>query len=745
MASNDTMQEMSVAQIIDKHNLIVPEIQREYVWGFNWNNILETFIEDLKTAYQTTNGSKGDASSELATLKKLLARTENEAVKHELLKEIQETELRAQGQDLNIGFLYSYKPNYSRGENKDVYLIDGQQRFTTLFLFLFYFAIKEGRKIDIQGIAERSFEEVFRFEPDIEKIAFDYRVRSNTHNFLFDLISKVNTLTDLEQLKSKNWFLDNYSRDTTIQAIVGKNEDTGTFNLLHKHFRDDTGKYFDFLLNKVRFWHFKTEETSQGEELYITMNSRGQQLADNENIRAELFNGNKAKGDLLRWSEKWEEWQDFFWKKRDHNTGESADAGFNEFLRWVVLLKMLDHKPKKSKADEFQDKLNSILRGSFKKLPVKFLSLENIDSTIASVYELQECFDDMSPLQSVYTDYHDFNLLKEQKIIGRYGEQLKQNQLFLLFPALKYLTQRRVKKLPTNQQNLFRLIRFLYNISNNRGAMKNINQQITNAINLVEQIDDSGDILSILGKEKVSTTLLSKEESLKLSNYKDSNERTKLEEQYWLAEDFSNEVVPGITHIIELTDRIAETNNLSNDSSLFRDVFYTYKEICENYKLLWGDFLITDMYRWEDYRILESWPWSKHKSFLQMVEDRFNDKDISIEEFLNKRRKAFVLNYGSSDEMKDEQNLKKQLYLYHVISKLKGKWQWENKFNFGIYESEEVDGARSLFNSGHIFERYSAQWRYNVGYQEKNGLWLQDHAKKNHDYFQELIDWANAE
>jgi len=41
------MEEVSVEQLISNYNLVVPEIQREYVWGLNTHGILETFISDI--------------------------------------------------------------------------------------------------------------------------------------------------------------------------------------------------------------------------------------------------------------------------------------------------------------------------------------------------------------------------------------------------------------------------------------------------------------------------------------------------------------------------------------------------------------------------------------------------------------------------------------------------------------------------------------------------------------------------
>ena len=64
---------------------------------------------------------------------------------------------------------------------KDTYLIDGQQRFTSLFLILFYLAIKEDR------IEE--FKELLRFDYKLSTVAFDYRVRTFTHEFVIKLLN----------------------------------------------------------------------------------------------------------------------------------------------------------------------------------------------------------------------------------------------------------------------------------------------------------------------------------------------------------------------------------------------------------------------------------------------------------------------------------------------------------------------------------------------------------------------------
>ena len=102
------LKEENLLTLLSQNNFIIPEIQREYVWGNN-EKVITKFLKELKT--------KIGNSCECCNLP-----SENSRI--------------------NIGFLYSYKPEYVKVQNDrflDENLIDGQQRFTTLFLLTFFF------------------------------------------------------------------------------------------------------------------------------------------------------------------------------------------------------------------------------------------------------------------------------------------------------------------------------------------------------------------------------------------------------------------------------------------------------------------------------------------------------------------------------------------------------------------------------------------------------------------------------
>ncbi|MDQ8747840.1 GmrSD restriction endonuclease domain-containing protein [Elizabethkingia miricola] len=181
--SRKGLEEVSVEAILKLYNLIVPEIQREYVWGFNEHNIIDVFIQDI---IDGEAHKKNGQDLQIEELKKMLAlQSTSNDIKNTL--EILIQKMNEESSELNIGFLYSYSPGYTTAsKDRDLYLIDGQQRFTTLFLILFYLSIKEDKV--------NEFKHLFNVDINKGKLGFDYRVRSLTHQFFIDLIDNTKTI-----------------------------------------------------------------------------------------------------------------------------------------------------------------------------------------------------------------------------------------------------------------------------------------------------------------------------------------------------------------------------------------------------------------------------------------------------------------------------------------------------------------------------------------------------------------------
>lgn len=290
---NAYLKDENLLTLFSLNNMIVPEIQREYVWGNN-SDVLEKFLLEL----------------------------EKKAAPCEECHHVHTNK------NINVGFLYSYKPSYVRYESErilDEFLIDGQQRITTLFLLLLYRATIENRIDDFMAIC--------RADEDDFQMGFNYKVRSLTQQFLVQLIKHAKDegncafdfITDLEN--TPYWFLDDYKNDPTVMSMIS------ALKSIKKTFGNTDNFYFDYLLTNIHFWHFKTEATSQGEELYITMNSRGEQLTDNEMQKSRVL----PSSDIFKYGREWEAWQTFFWRNRNKGNAKNANAdkGFNNFLACI--------------------------------------------------------------------------------------------------------------------------------------------------------------------------------------------------------------------------------------------------------------------------------------------------------------------------------------------------------------------------------------------------------------------------
>ena len=741
MSTIKSMQEVSVVELMCNYNLIVPEIQREYVWGFNDYGIFDTFIADIKEGFKKNENADSTANTEIETIKKMVKKTSDESTRKSLNKIL--NELVNKINLLNIGFLYSYRPDYYvfNDRNEDLYLIDGQQRFTTLFLILYYLSIKEGKQED--------FMSVFRFDKEIERIAFDYRVRTLTHNFFIDLLINTKSVDDLLNIRSKNWFLSNYDNDVTVNAIVGKkNKETfGVFHKLDSHFKNDDTEYYEFVKTQIKFWHFKTEETSQGEELYITMNSRGQQLADNETIRAKLFDTDIVKSNPLQWSEKWEIWQDFFWKNRDKNNTEiSADEGFNEFLRWVQIIKMTELQEVNVEDDnedslDKKDIIEIIKWGKGKKLNVRYLNLDEIENFFKALKYLYEEFPiEIEKIKLNYPTYSNFNMIENDWLCPvDNNNSILQIDSFSFLPVLYYCKERIQNRERIEPITLFRLIRFFYNLRKDTTVFKTASMQTINALKLINKLNEKNDIVDILNVKGISSTILNKEEIIKLKLFKDNDNRFKYEDLFWRAED-NKQNEGSIIHLIEVTESSSKDNQQFNIND-FEEKLILFEEFIEKEHYVWGNLIATDVYTESWDRINYVNDWHKSKDFLGLISTKQSMKEIGLKDFLIKMQKSFISQYESKNDVMKEKSYKKQIFIYYILQfnsliKNSPKWEWNNGWNFGVYE--EFSNTKSIFEKENIYQFFEKQFREN----ESKLIWVHKNISNKNSIIENLLNWS---
>jgi uncharacterized protein with ParB-like and HNH nuclease domain len=277
--------------------ILIPEIQRDYVWGNDQvNGLLGSIIDEYRKF------RKADYHIEVLT--------EDQQLQHAFYDYY-----KKQKHVANIGFIYAYDDPHYIG---NYFLIDGQQRLTTTYLLLLALSILSGRTEEFKKVYFSG-----------KKLKLDYKVRESAHDFFTSFVEFALEGKNVELTKRQNWYLDDYENDTTISAIYNN------YLTIFRYIQVSTAsELFDYVQDYVEFWYFDTNISEQGEELYIYMNARGEQMQSNENLKANLLAKIKDDNQKDEAGKTWEDWQDYFWIGRGEN--ENADKGFNEFLNAIA-------------------------------------------------------------------------------------------------------------------------------------------------------------------------------------------------------------------------------------------------------------------------------------------------------------------------------------------------------------------------------------------------------------------------
>jgi hypothetical protein len=271
----------SVAELFGNRHieqLVIPEIQRDYVWKKQQvEHLLASILGNFK-AWQmeltspTLMAHGNDSSTDSrATDRKMQSLQDDFAQFY--ARRVHST---------NIGFIYAYSDNDLPGQ---FFLIDGQQRLTTIYLVLLAVASQDNE-----------LKERFRARyclcsgaPDESKTvvptSLDYRLREHTARFLHQWVHRLlETGHRLAQVKDQSWYLQRLNEDITVRNLLA-NHETILDRLKDELSDEKLPKFYEYLEDLVQFWYFDTNESAQGEELYIYLNARGESIADNENTK----------------------------------------------------------------------------------------------------------------------------------------------------------------------------------------------------------------------------------------------------------------------------------------------------------------------------------------------------------------------------------------------------------------------------------------------------------------------------
>lgn len=314
---------LSFWQLINKHRIEIPIIQRDYAQGRDNNktkDIRKNFVRRIKKNFDTNTplhlnfiygkirglqSAKQKEANELATSKML------EAVK-------------SYASNVNINFEY----NLSQAESSDKTLhytsfipLDGQQRLTTLYLLHWYLA----KQVDDDKLQVLS--------------NFSYQIRPSSKDFCHSLIDAkfiINTDENISDIiKDATWFYSAWKKDPTVMGMLNMLDE------IHRQFKEETDEtlnsYWQALTNEsnslISFEFLNLEEYNLTDDLYIKMNARGKQLTEFENFKAWLIEFASSYNLMADWTTKLDTiWSEIFWLHKDEDSNQ-VDEELTRFFR----------------------------------------------------------------------------------------------------------------------------------------------------------------------------------------------------------------------------------------------------------------------------------------------------------------------------------------------------------------------------------------------------------------------------
>lgn len=508
--------------------IIIPDLQRDYCWGDNVQ----------------ADGRKELVSGFVQTL-------------------MEQFDKKRQIEPLNLGLLYGYE-----SPTNHIQLCDGQQRITTLYLLIGML----NRKIGTNEFRKYLISD-YEYLKDDKEPYLQYSIRDTSLYFLSDLVCNFfiksdderNYVKDCGDITESLWYFSEYNLDPSIQSMIrAVNIINGILDNKTKEWCRDFGI---FITTNLSFMYYDMENRKNGEETFVVINTTGEPLTNTQNLKPLVFIEeinkdyirNDEYGESHSLPEDWEEIETWFWNKRSNNN-ETADAGFNEFLRWVTML------------NSNNNELSRILSTGIYTFPKEKVSFAEIYSYWNTVKFLFDEWKYKDLLNQSYLSPSTNSDFKDTQCIG-------QIDCFLLLPMIAYCKKWKVNN--PDDINTLRLYQFLHNLTRISNVGRNVNGLVKDVVLIATSFRDLIGLTDSEIASKISKTILSQEEILKLSIVKENPvKRSEIERAFWKAQSRAKEHCHYIWNgqILTLIEWASENGNFSLDKfneylSMFDKVF----------------------------------------------------------------------------------------------------------------------------------------------------------------------------
>jgi hypothetical protein len=316
-------------QLINKHRIEIPIIQRDYAQGRDntkSNDIRIRFIEQIKKSltpkgeYLHLNFVYGKVNG-IKNAKKI---AENKSTIQTMLNAVQSY---SKNMDLNVFCEIKEQAIPNEGIHQTSFVpLDGQQRLTTLYLLHWFLMPSTEENLTILK-------------------NFSYRIRPSSKDFCTALtenhgvIKKRKPIT--AQLRDSSWFFSYWEKDPTVKGMLKMLDE------IYLQFKDEENlkSYWEYLTidNRINFEFLNLDDYNLTNELYVKMNARGKPLTSFENFKAWLIElverkekENNFVGDFITIND-WKllfdtKWTDLFWNNKD-DKNMLVDEEYMRFFR----------------------------------------------------------------------------------------------------------------------------------------------------------------------------------------------------------------------------------------------------------------------------------------------------------------------------------------------------------------------------------------------------------------------------
>lgn len=707
----------NIKELLKEEELIIPEIQRDYVWGDN-ELVIKRFINNIKNM------------------------KDNE--------------------ELDIGFFYSYKIY----ENFNA-LIDGQQRITTLILLSWYvgvyntklnnfkFKVRENSNNFLEKLLEQKSSEI----PTIDGKKISDKIKNSIwYKRIWDNDPTVKSILNALDIIDKE--LDNEKEN------IKNKIDNIKFSCIEAGDRRLETEYI--LLNK------RGVNLTNSEQLKAILTE------DIENKNEWLEKWEKDWQDIL-WECKGENiyntdniWNAVLYWVRDIYVIENNICKDNDKEKINYDFDLIGiEKENKEKVLKILDWIISVLETINYKFDIiqkecKFV-IDDIESKIQgkvgankeyslTIKEKALFYSILYLIKNIQLDTIIEFILKTHNIYIGEGtaEEIKRN-IEKNYKIMDIRGRDSVVGLPktvtiniTEVSGIFHEIIELEKIRIFRNLIQNSDINASNLHNVVNSLKKFNNNVYKLGELDVLNKEQQEEEALKLEIFEKYKEYKDIIIEIENNNLFKGKIKKILLLFLSIKEKDEKLNDnyklkyfyknkkdiliklLENKNIEFQNLFNIYKELYLNKNKIWGELLLED----DVYKSNKNYIWlisNEEYAFLKLVylniiniDKNIRDNLIRLEEFLNKNRKENIqnkLDIKNSEDFLEITEPKYQLYILYIIG-------YDNKYyifdeigninkNFGIYgngikfENKKIEEMlkKSLFNHKLVFQSYKEIWR----------------------------------